>query len=238
MTKKRPYLERGQKFDSPPPVIEDGNSLAEFAYKAIRQSIREGLFKPGVHLPEVETAEWLGISRTPVREAVRRLISEGLLTNGPWNGAVVAKLNLQQLVELYTVREWLEGMAVALAARHASEPEIKNLHVINRRELSVTQEPEKLVVVNFEFHHALHCAAHNRYLLQSLSSVVDALGLLQDSTFILPGSGREAHKEHLEIIEAIERRDPDAGEQLVRQHVRHALEIRLQLLTREFRDTG
>jgi DNA-binding GntR family transcriptional regulator len=166
------------------------------------------------------------------------MISEGLLTNGPWNGAVVAKLDLQQLVELYTVREWLEGMAVALAARHASEPEIKNLHVINRRELSVSQEPEKLVVVNFEFHHALHCAAHNRYLLQSLSSVVDALGLLQDSTFILPGSGREAHKEHLEIIEAIERRDPDAGEQLVRQHVRHALEIRLQLLTREFRDTG
>jgi len=238
MTKERPYLGREQKFGFPPPVFEGENSLAEFAYKAIRLALREGRFKPGAHLPEVGVSEWLGISRTPVREAVRRLISEGLLANGPWKGAIVAKLDLQQLVELYTMREWLEGMAVALAARHASEPEIKYLRDINRRELSVSQEPERLVEVNFEFHHALYCAAHNQYLLQSLSSVVDTLGLLRDSTFILPGSVREAHREHLEIVEAIERRDPDAGERLARRHVRHALEIRLQLLTREYQDAG
>lgn len=238
MKKKRSDLGREQIFGIPPPVFDGENSLAEFAYTAIRQALREGLFKPGAHLPEVGIAEWLEISRTPVREAVQRLISEGLLANGPWNGAIVAKLDLQQLVELYTVREWLEGMAVALAARHASELEIKNLRDIIRRELSMSQESENLVVVNFEFHHAIYCAAHNRYLLQSLSSVVDALGLLRDSTFILPGSGIEAHKEHQKIVEAIERRDPDAGERLARRHVRHALELRLQLLPREYRDAG
>lgn len=236
MAKKQPNLGREHIFGFPPPVIQGENSLAELAYKAIRKALRESLFKPGAHLPEVGIAEWLGISRTPVREAVRRLISEGLLANGPWNGAIVANLDMQQLVELYTVRECLEGMAVALAARHASEPEIKCLREINRREFSMLQEPAKLVVLNFEFHHALYCAAHNRYLLQSLSSVVDALGLLRDSTFILPGSGLKAHREHQGIIEAIEQRDPDTGEQLGRQHVRHALEIRLQLTSSEYRD--
>jgi len=228
--KEKPGAEPQARFGLPPPPVAGERSLAEFAYQAMRRTLREGGFKPGRHLRETEVAAWLGISRTPVREAMRRLISEGLLTNGPWNGAIVAVLDLQQLVELYTVRESLEGTAAALAARHASEPEIRNLRDTVEREARQRRHPDRLVEINFELHHAIHCAAHNRYLLQSLGSVVDVLGLLRHSTFVLPGSVRQAHEDHRAMVSAIGRRDAAAAEATARQHVRHALEMRLRLI--------
>ena len=82
----------------------------------MREAIRSGKFRSGEHLREADVAKWLNISRTPVREAFHRIISEGLLTNGPWNGVMVAELDAQQLVQLYAVRAALEGTAAALAA--------------------------------------------------------------------------------------------------------------------------
>jgi DNA-binding GntR family transcriptional regulator len=208
-------------------------SLAEFAYTTMREILREGRLKPGEHLPETDIADWLGISRTPVREAVRRLISEGLLANGPWNGAIVAEPDFQQLVELYAVRESLEGTAAALAAQHASTAEIKHLSGILEREKAAKRDPRRLVEINFDFHHRLYCAAHNRYLLQSLNLVVDTLGLLRHSTFVLSGSAKAAHDQHKRIIAAIEKRSPEEAEAAARQHVREALELRLQLAGRD-----
>src|SRR5262249_55530946 len=94
-----------------------GESLGDFAYRIMREAIRSGKFRSGEHLREADVAEWLNISRTPVREAFHRIISEGLLTNGPWNGVMMAELDAQQLVQLYAVRAALEGTAAALAAQ-------------------------------------------------------------------------------------------------------------------------
>ena len=80
------------------------------------------------------------------------------------------------------------------------------------REAAEQENPDRLVEINFELHHAIHCAAHNRYLLQSLASVVDTLGLLRHSTFVLPGSARQAHAEHQAMVSAIGRRDAKAAE--------------------------
>ena len=84
-------------------------------------------FAPGPHIREIEVARWLKISRTPVREAFHRIISEGLLTTGPWNGVIVAELTTKQLVDLYAVRETLEGTAAALAAKNATPAEVRAL---------------------------------------------------------------------------------------------------------------
>ncbi len=227
--KEKAGAKREARFGLPPPPVEGERSRAEFAYKAMRRTLRDGGFKPGQHLRETEIAGWLGISRTPVREAMRRLISEGLLSNGPWHGAIVAVLDMQQLVELYAVRETLEGTAAALAARHASDPEIRYLRDTLEREARAQRNPDRLVEINFELHHAIHCAAHNRYLLRSLGSVVDTLGLLRHATFVLPGSARQAHDEHQAMVSAIGRRDAKAAEKTARRHVRHALELRLRL---------
>lgn len=206
-----------------------GESLGDFAYRIMREAIRSGKFRSGEHLREADVANWLNISRTPVREAFHRIISEGLLTNGPWNGVMVAELNAQQLVQLYAVRAALEGTAAALAAQHASKAEVRRLFQIARAEARAKNDPEKLVVINSELHQTLYGAAHNRYLLQSITTVVDALGLLRHSTFVLPGSIELAHREHLQIITAIRDRRSEQAEKLAREHVHHALAMRLEL---------
>ena len=185
------------------PLQERGELLGDFAYRIMRDAIRSGKFRPGEHLREADVANWLNISRTPVREAFHRIISEGLLTNGPWNGVMIAELSAEQLVQLYAVREALEGAAAGSAAKHASKAEVQLLFKIAATEVTEKGNPDRLVTINGELHQALYAAAHNPYLLQSLNSVVDTLGLLRHSTFVLPGSIELAHREHLQIIRAI-----------------------------------
>jgi DNA-binding GntR family transcriptional regulator len=211
------------------PLQETGESLGDFAYRIMRDAIRSGKFRPGEHLREADVAKWLNISRTPVREAFHRIISEGLLANGPWNGVMIAELSAEQLVQLYAVREVLEGAAAALAARHAGKAEVQLLFKIAATEASEKSNPDKLVTINGELHRTLYHAAHNPYLLQSLNSVVDALGLLRHSTFVLPGSIELAHREHMQIIRAIRDHNSAEAERLAREHVRHALSMRLEL---------
>jgi DNA-binding GntR family transcriptional regulator len=206
-----------------------GESLGDFAYRTMREAIRSGKFRSGEHLREADVAEWLNISRTPVREAFHRIISEGLLTNGPWNGVMMAELDAQQLVQLYAVRAALEGTAAALAAQNATKPEVQRLFQIAASEARAKKDPAKLVILNSELHQTLYAAAHNPYLLQSITTVVDALGLLRHSTFVLPGSIELAHREHLQIITAIRERNSAAAERLAREHVNHALAMRLEL---------
>jgi DNA-binding GntR family transcriptional regulator len=177
-----------------------GESLGEFAYRIMREALRAGTFRSGEHLREADVGQWLKISRTPVREAFHRLIAEGLLANGPWNGVMVAELDAQELVQLYAVREALEGTAAALAAQNASAAEVKRLLEIAASEARARNDPEKLVIINSDLHQTIYAAAHNRYLLQSVNTVVDALGLLRHSTFAIPGSIEMARRDHLHII--------------------------------------
>src|SRR5690606_31921458 len=114
----------------------------------LREGIRTGALRPGEHLREAEFAGWLGISRTPAREGFHRIISEGLLVAGPWNGAKVAELDAQQLVELYAVREVLEGSAAGFAALHASRAEIENLFRIAQLEEAAADDPDRLLQIN------------------------------------------------------------------------------------------
>lgn len=213
-----------------PPEQQPGEALGEFASRVMRAAIRSGQLMSGEHLREADVAKWLGISRTPVREAFHSIVADGLLVSGPWNGAMIAELDQNQLVELYAVREALEGAAADLAAKHASSAEIENMFEIAKIELSAKDDPAKLVLINSELHHAIYSATHNRYLLQSLRTITDALGLLRHSTFVLPGSIELARNEHLEILNAIRDRDEKRAEHWARKHVSNALALRLKLM--------
>jgi DNA-binding GntR family transcriptional regulator len=142
---------------------------------------------------------------------------------------IVAEIDTPRLVELYIVREALEGTAAALAAQHASKAEILLLMSIVESEGAARADTARLVQINAELHQAIYSAAHNRYLLQSLNSVVDSLGLLRHSTFTPPGSIDIARKEHFEIVQAIRSGNARRAEVSARQHVRNALNRRLSL---------
>ena len=100
---------------------------------------------------------------------------------------------------------------------------------IASRESEHENDPGRLVTINGDLHRAIYEAAHNRYLLQSINTIVDALGLLRHSTFVLPGSAAAARREHMEIIRAIRSGNAARAEQMARRHVRSALALRLQL---------
>jgi DNA-binding GntR family transcriptional regulator len=179
---------------------------------------------------EVEIAEWLGMSRTPVREALRRLESEGMLALEPRAGLVVASISRQAMLELYAMREVLEGTAARFCARHASEFEILELEELVRREAQLDENYDALVRHNRLFHNAIHRGAHNRYLEKSLAAVNDSMCLLGPSQMLLPERAQAAASEHATLLKHIKQRDGDGAEAAARRHVRSAQQQRLKQL--------
>ena len=197
-------------------------------YKALRDAIQKGELKPGTRLREVEVAQWLGMSRTPVREALSRLEADGLIVNDPHRGMIVTELDRRMVSELYVMRQVLEGTAAALAARHASDEEIAALREIADRDRG-NSEPARLASNNRLFHDALYLCAHNRYLLKTLNTLRESMALLGDTTLALPGRSETALEEHQAIIAAIEGHDPVAAEAAARAHINAAYRARLRL---------
>lgn len=205
-------------------------SRAQHAYQKLLDAIRSGELKPGQRIREVELAGWLKISRTPVREAIRRLESEGLVQSVAHKGMVVAELDYQAVMELYQMREVLEGTAAALAAKHASEAEIYALREIFNQEVALTDDPAAQALKNQAFHNALYHAAHNRYLLKSLNSLRDSLTLLGATTYQVSGRNQQALEEHERILDAIAKGDSVAAEHAARDHIRSAQQARIRLI--------
>lgn len=207
----------------------NGASRADFVYQQIRQAIREGRFRQGDRVREEDVAQSLGVSRTPVREALRQLQSDGLLDVASGRGLGVVALARSQVLELYAMRELLEGAAARLAAQHATPAEIaymEHLLVSFRR----TRDPEQHARVNRALHEAICDAAHNRYMVQSLNQLSDALALLQGTTFSISGRARTADLEHRAIVDAIAAGNSDLAEAAARAHIRQAQALRLQML--------
>lgn len=211
----------------------DSESRADRVLSQIREGIRSGRYKPGERVRETEVADWLGVSRTPVREAMRRLESEGLVVFESWRGVVVANLDRQQISELYAMREVLEGAAARLAARHIDEAELDLLGVLLERADAAADDPEMLAEINRQFHETIQGAAHNRYLTQNLEQLRNALALLRGTTFAVPGRAITAAKEHRSIVKAICVRDADAAEHAARAHIAAAQKARLRLMLDE-----
>src|SRR5690606_25578928 len=163
---------------------------------------------------------WLNISRTPVREALRKLEGDGLIAFEPHRGMVIAELDEPATLELYRMREVLEGTAAAFAARHAAEAEIALLSGLLRAETGLLGDAAALADHNREFHETLYRAAHNRYLLKSLNALRDSMMLLGPTTLAQPGRSAIAHGEHGAVVDAIRNGDGETADAAARAHIR------------------
>lgn len=208
-------------------------SRADQVQQQILQSIRKGHFQPGDRIRETEVAKSFGVSRTPVREALRRLESDGLLSFESWRGVVVSKLDRQQVSELYAMREVLEGTAARMAAQHIDAADIELLRVLLEQAEASSDDPARLAQLNRKLHQTIYTAAHNQYLLQTLGQLENALALLRGTTYAVPGRAQSAAAEHREIVEAICTRNADAAELAARAHIGAAQRARLRLLLEE-----
>ncbi|MES1927081.1 GntR family transcriptional regulator [Salinisphaera sp. T31B1] len=205
-------------------------SRGETAYLRLKEEIQSGNLQPGTRVREVEIAERLGISRTPAREAIRRLESDGLVSFVPRHGAVISKLDHQETMELYDLREILEGSAAGFAARHASPAEIEELDELISAEPAIGDDPNRLADLNRIFHASLYRAAHNRFLERALLGLRDSMTLLGGTSLRVTGRFETAHHEHRAIVAAIAARDPQAADTAARDHIRNAQRARLKLM--------
>ncbi|SHJ40390.1 transcriptional regulator, GntR family [Roseomonas rosea] len=206
--------------------------LGRDAYERVKAAIRDGSLPPGLRLTEADLVTRLGISRTPVRQALTRLETEGLVSHEPRRGIVVSRPDHQQVIELYALREVLEGTAARFAAQHASEAELEALARLVAEEAAALERPAELSAINLRLHALLHRAAHNRYLLRALAQLTDTMALLP-TMLGDPGRAQQSHKEHGALLEALSQRNGAAAEAAMREHLRSAQQHRITWLLRQ-----
>jgi DNA-binding GntR family transcriptional regulator len=207
------------------------HSRGQLVYRSIKDLIRNGSFAPGQRLREVDLAVRLGVSRTPVREALNRLKADGLLALHPMRGFAVAELDRQQVLELYALREFIEGASARFAAQHASSPELRSLRAMLEEARRIDpQDARAHSNLNKRFHAAIGEASHNRYLKEALARLTDSLDLICTTAVQVEGRMEEVDLEHIAILDAIEARNADRAEKAMRVHVRKSGELRLVVL--------
>jgi DNA-binding GntR family transcriptional regulator len=226
----------------PPPSknapAQTGRSSGTEAYDLLLSDIEEGELAPGTRLRELALAARFGLSRTPVREALKRLELQGLVVHEPHHGAVVASLDYAQIVELYLMREMLEGTAARLAAQHATNVEIDVLRKMVEDDRRLAGDGRLLARTNRQFHKQIRDTARNRFLSQALETLRISLALLAGTTLGEPGRGATAVDEHADIVAHIAHRDPDGAERAARAHIQSAFRTRIQLLGRPHHAIG
>ncbi len=197
------------------------------AYGLILDAIDVGVFKPGDRLVESDLADRFGVSRTPIREALQRLETQSLLERDG-RSLIVASLDHNQMAELYVVRRELEGLAAALAARHATEEEVQVLRDMVAADDALVDDPVELAKANRRFHQQIHLASHNRYLVQQLDLVHRSMALMATTSLAAEGRGRIAQEEHKAIVDAIAARNQEAAGKALRDHISIAFTTRLK----------
>ena len=205
-------------------------SQGETAYDRLLTAIRSGEFAPGDRLRETDVGTRLGLSRTPVREALRKLEADGIVEHRPRLGAVIRKLSHSELVELYEMRIVLERTAAQMATKHAAQAEIDTLRALNMR--IGKSEPAEAAALNQDFHRGIYLATRNRFLRDSARALNNALMLMGPTTLDDAERVAVVVSEHTDILDAIEARDPMAAGDTAEAHLQTSLRHRLRGLGR------
>lgn len=206
-------------------MFERPQTIREAAYSHLREAILAGVLLPGNRISEPTLAEQLGISRTPVREALQRLSQEGLVELTPAKGARVRVLSADEVREVYEVRAMLEGEAAKLAAHKASSNEIVALgkHLEHLDTLHSDDFAEQMRV-DFEFHTQLVEAAHNQTLTRIYSDLRSSLALIRAYQQTL-SQHPKTRDQHQQILRALSERNPEQAAYAAKTHVMHFMEI-------------
>lgn len=197
------------------------------AYQMILDAIDTGTYRPGDRLVESELAERFGFSRTPIREALQRLETQSLLSRDG-RSLIVATLDHNEMAELYVVRSELEALAARLAARRATDEEIRVMRQMIEDDQARLGDPAALARSNRAFHRQVHLASHNRFLVQQLDLVFRSMALMATTSLAIEGRGDTALAEHTGIVDAIAEGDGEAAATTFKAHISNAFESRLR----------
>ncbi|MBK1719021.1 GntR family transcriptional regulator [Thiocystis violacea] len=206
-------------------ISEAAETIADRVFDQLRQAIVEGAIPPGSKISEPVLAARYGISRGPLREAMRRLESSSLVERKANVGARVIKLTSEQLLEIYVIREALEGMAARLAADRMSDAAIADLKgLLERHRSDVAHEEWQAYFQkegDLDFHFRIVQGSGNRRLTDILCNDLYHLARMYRCQFGMKSDrARDALKEHELVVDAIAERDGELAEWLMRRHIR------------------
>jgi DNA-binding GntR family transcriptional regulator len=211
--------------------LEPPNSISNQIYERLKQEILLGEIEPGERLMQNQVAENLRASRTPVREAFRRLEQDGLVERVPQGGVRVTRLDMEAIQEVFGIRNVLEAYAVELACDRITEEEIRSLKqlVSQARELLSSSESgretkiKRLFELNSQFHDTLYRASGNSYLISVINSLRFIVGRLRLLGLRAESTWSRAWDEHGQLIGLLEKREKEPAARLVKTHLVNAV---------------
>ncbi|HEY3684097.1 MAG TPA: GntR family transcriptional regulator [Streptosporangiaceae bacterium] len=207
--------------------------MSSQVYEGLRAAIVSGEYDPGEPLVEVVLAERYGTSRTPVREALRRLEQDGLVERGE-RGMRVRTRSPEEILEIYEARIPLEAAAAGAAAERRTDLDLVRIRrAAERMDDTAADDVQAMATANRVVHEAIWAASHNGTLVDLLTRLNNHLTRYPATTLAAPGRWDEALREHVKIIAAIERHDRTAAADLARDHMTRARDIRLTIYADE-----
>jgi len=215
--------------------LDNFKPLRDVVFETLREAILKGVIKSGERLMENQLAEEMGVSRTPVREAIRKLEQEGFVVVMPRKGAYVSEMSYRDVHEVYEIRASLESLACGLAAERVTPSEIEEMerYLVEEREYLDNNELVLTVNTDIGLHSAIYQAARNEKITHLISKLKDQVYRLRSTSIMLPGRKKASLLEHQEIVEAISERDVELAQRLGQEHVEHAEQAMLELLSKK-----
>ncbi len=197
------------------------DSLHHQAAETLRQQIFAGALGPGSFVDEAALCEQLAVSRTPLREALKVLVAEGLLRHEPRRGCFVAEITARDVDQIFPVMALLEGRAAYEATERAGPADIAALELLHQRlrEHAGAGRITEYYEANYAIHEAFITLADNRWLAQVIGDLRKILRLARHQTLHLPGRLRQSLAEHLQVFAALKSGDAGAAEQAMRHHL-------------------
>lgn len=207
-----------------PIKLDSYKPLRELVCENLRQAIINGVFSPGERLMEIQLAEEMGVSRTPVREAIRKLELEGFVVMIPRRGTYVADISIKDINEVYEIRTALDILAAGLAAERINDEE---LEMMQRLLVEIGQHIdegniEKIIETDSAFHDILYQASRNERLVNIISNLREQITGLRGRSMMYPGRLTDTLEEHRAIVESIAQRDAEKAQIAVREHLENA----------------
>lgn len=195
--------------------------LSEFVYRRIRRSVLRGEIPQGASITEAELADRFHVSKTPIREAFRRLGQEGLIVTVPHRGAKVVGLTRADLEEIYLMRSRLESLAARIAAeRLTAEDATEFRAIIDELQVhTAAGNTEAIRLLNINLHELIWRTSRSRRLAQTLSNLQDYVEMSRSTKLAAPRGGEMLLDEHSSIVQAILEKDPDRAESAMVQHI-------------------
>ena len=215
-----------------PVKLDNYKPLREIVFESLREAIIGGVLKPGERMMEVRLAEEMGVSRTPVREAIRKLELEGFVIMVPRKGAYVAGISSKDVSEVFEIRAAFEGLAASLAAERITDAEKEELERVLVVKAASVQANDfaSLIEKDTEFHEMIYKASRNERLMQIISNLREQINRFRMVSLAYPGRGKEALEEHKKIAEAIADRDFVLAQALAQEHISNAKNALLEAM--------